>query len=424
MGKTKISYARQCAIIPAKDGKMGYSEDVIIVETSTIEDGQEIIEKQIFNRQNERIGIIDKDGNIQFVEEYKQKLQESLGKERYEQLGIDKRQITLDELLDYNEFDELIPGEEIEGLSNKEVEKIIEEHTNIQEKQTKQTKQEQMDEETLKVEVSKSLGVDEEQIVRVNVITDRTAISILNNQDSIGYPIMLTMSDGSVQFVNKENDGYKPVHGVRETDKNENMTTNFIDINGNIIEANLQGRFYDPSKPNRAIGIIMDENGEYKPVAENISLDQLGNKFSISRTLETNKNQSITINANVQELVENASGEQVEKICYELDSKRGKKGETNRININDCISVSDEYKKGEVSDTLNADLIAEEVLKSGEDLSRDEIVAGVYDCIDKSLPEIGSEERAKLAEEAIAIVRDAYMLELDNGERNGPLAHP
>lgn len=61
-----------------------------------------------------------------------------------------------------------------------------------------------MDEETLKVEVSKSLGVDEEQIVRVNVITDRTAISILNNQDSIGYPIMLTMSDGSVQFVNKE----------------------------------------------------------------------------------------------------------------------------------------------------------------------------------------------------------------------------
>lgn len=424
MGKTKISYARQCAIIPAKDGKMGYSEDVIIVETSTIEDGQEIIEKQIFNRQNERIGIIDKDGNIQFVEEYKQKLQESLGKERYEQLGIDKRQITLDELLDYNEFDELIPGEEIEGLSNKEVEKIIEEHTNIQEKQTKQTKQEQMDEETLKVEVSKSLGVDEEQIVRVNVITDRTAISILNNQDSIGYPIMLTMSDGSVQFVNKENDGYKPVHGVRETDKNENMTTNFIDINGNIIEANLQGRFYDPSKPNRAIGIIMDESGEYKPVAENISLDQLGNKFSISRTLETNKNQSITINANVQELVENASGEQVEKICYELDSKRGKKGETNRININDCISVSDEYKKGEVSDTLNADLIAEEVLKSGEDLSRDEIVAGVYDCIDKSLPEIGSEERAKLAEEAIAIVRDAYMLELDNGERNGPLAHP
>lgn len=419
MGKTKISYARQCAIIPAKDGKMGYSEDVIIVETSTIEDGQEIIEKQIFNRQNERIGIIDKDGNIQFVEEYKQKLQESLGKERYEQLGIDKRQITLDELLDYNEFDELIPGEEIEGLSNKEVEKIIEEHTNIQEKQTKQTKQEQMDEETLKVEVSKSLGVDEEQIVRVNVITDRTAISILNNQDSIGYPIMLTMSDGSVQFVNKENDGYKPVHGVRETDKNENMTTNFIDINGNIIEANLQGRFYDPSKPNRAIGIIMDENGEYKPVVENISLDQLGYKHSISRTLATNGNQDITINANVENLVEKASGKQVVTICYELDNKRGEEGETNRININDCISVSDEHKKGEVSDTLNANLIAEEVLKSGEDLSRDEIVARVYNCIDASLPEISPEERARLAEEAIAIVRDECMLARDNEE-----AHP
>ena len=419
MGKTKISYARQCAIIPAKDGKMGYSEDVIIVETSTIEDGQEIIEKQIFNRQNERIGIIDKDGNIQFVEEYKQKLQESLGKERYEQLGIDKRQITLDELLDYNEFDELIPGEEIEGLSNKEVEKIIEEHTNIQEKQTKQTKQEQMDEETLKVEVSKSLGVDEEQIVRVNVITDRTAISILNNQDSIGYPIMLTMSDGSVQFVNKENDGYKPVHGVRETDKNENMTTNFIDINGNIIEANLQGRFYDPSKPNRAIGIIMDENGEYKPVVENISLDQLGYNRSISRTLATNGNQDITINANVENLVEKASGKQVVTICYELDNKRGEEGETNRININDCISVSDEHKKGEVSDTLNANLIAEEVLKSGEDLSRDEIVARVYNCIDASLPEISPEERARLAEEAIAIVRDECMLARDNEE-----AHP
>lgn len=419
MGKTKISYARQCAIIPAKDGKMGYSEDVIIVETSTIEDGQEIIEKQIFNRQNERIGIIDKDGNIQFVEEYKQKLQESLGKERYEQLGIDKRQIALDELLENNEFEELIPGEEIEGLSNKEVKEIIEEHANIQEEQTEQ---EQMDEETLKVEVSESLGVDENQIAQVKVITDKMAISILNNQDSIGYPIMLTMSDGSIQFVNKENDGYKPVHGVRKTDKNENMTTNFIDINGNIIEANLQGRFYDPSKPNRAIGIIMDESGENKPVAENISLDQLGNECSISRTLETNQN--ITINANVQELVKNASGEQVEKICYELDSKRGKKGETNRININDCISVSDEYKKGEVSDTLNADLIAEEVLKSGEDLSRDEIVAGVYNCIDASLPEISPEERARLAEEAIAIVRDECMLARDNEERNGPPAHP
>ena len=149
---------------------MGYSEDVIIVETSTIEDGQEIIEKQIFNRQNERIGIIDKDGNIQFVEEYKQKLQESLGKERYEQLGIDKRQIALDELLENNEFEELIPGEEIEGLSNKEVKEIIEEHANIQEEQTEQ---EQMDEETLKVEVSESLGVDENQIVQVKVITDK-----------------------------------------------------------------------------------------------------------------------------------------------------------------------------------------------------------------------------------------------------------
>ena len=276
-----------------------------------------------------------------------------------------------------------------------------------------------MDEETLKVEVSKSLGVDEEQIVQVKVITDKMAISILNNQDSIGYPIMLTMSDGSVQFVNKENDGYKPVHGVRETDKNENMTTNFIDINGNIIEANLQGRFYNPSKPNRAIGIIMDESGEYKPVAENISLDQLGNKCSISRRLATNGNQDITINANVENLVENASGKQVETICYELDSKRGEKGETNRININDCISVSDEYKKGEVSDTLNANLIAEEVLKSGEDLSRDEIVAGVYNYIDASLPEIGSEERKKLAEEAIAIVRDESMLARDNEE-----AHP
>ena len=158
----------------------------------------------------------------------------------------------------------------------------------------------------------------------------------------------------------------------------------------------------------------MDESGEYKPVAENISLDQLGNKCSISRTLETNQNQSITINANVKELVENASGKQVETICYELDSKRGEKG----------TSVSDEYKKGEVSDTLNANLIAEEVLKSGEDLSRDEIVAGVYNCIDASLPEISPEERARLAEEAIAIVRDECMLELDNGERNGPLAHP
>ena len=57
-------------------------------------------------------------------------------------------------------------------------------------------------------------------------------------------------------------------------------------------------------------------------------------------------------------------------------------------------------------------------------MSRDEIVAGVYNCIDASLPEISPEERARLAEEAIAIVRDECMLELDNGERNGPLAHP
>lgn len=56
MGKTKISYARQCAIIPAKDGKMGYSEDVIIVETSTIEDGQEIIEKQILTGRMKELG--------------------------------------------------------------------------------------------------------------------------------------------------------------------------------------------------------------------------------------------------------------------------------------------------------------------------------------------------------------------------------
>ncbi len=70
----------------------------------------------------------------------------------------------------------------------------------------------------------------------------------------------------------------------------------------------------------------MDESGKkYKPVAENISLDKLGNKCSISRTLATNQNQSITINANVEELVENASGKQVETICYELDSKKRRK---------------------------------------------------------------------------------------------------
>ena len=121
----------------------------------------------------------------------------------------------------------------------------------------------------------------------------------------------------------------------------------------------------------------------------------------------------------MENLVEKASGKQVVTICYELDNKRGEEGETNRININDCISVSDEHKKGEVSDTLNANLIAEEVLKSGEDLSRDEIVARVYNCFDASLPEISPEERARLAEEAIAIVRDECMLARDNEE-----AHP
>lgn len=57
-------------------------------------------------------------------------------------------------------------------------------------------------------------------------------------------------------------------------------------------------------------------------------------------------------------------------------------------------------------------------------MSRDEIVAGVYNCIDASLPEISPEERARLAEEAIAIVRDECMLARDNEERNGPPAHP
>lgn len=47
----------------------------------------------------------------------------------------------------------------------------------------------------------------------------------------------------------------------------------------------------------------------------------------------------------MENLVEKASGKQVVTICYELDNKRGEEGETNRININDCISVSDEHKK-------------------------------------------------------------------------------
>lgn len=424
MSKTKISYAKECAIIPAKDGKMGYSEDVIIVETSSIIDGQEIVERQIFNKENERIGVIDNDGNIQFLEEYKQKLQENLGNEKYKQLGIEGRQIAYGEILENNEFEELVPEKEIEGLSEKEVEEIIEAHEPEESQETNENQQESMDEETLKVEVSESLGVDESQIVQAQVITDKTAVSILNSQNSIGYPIMLTMSDGSVQFVNREEDGYKLAQGVRETSGNENMTTNHIDINGNITEISLKGRFYDPSKPNRAIGIIMDESGEYRPVAENISLDQLGDKCSISRTVATSYNNEETINANAQDLVENASDEEVERICYELDGMRDEFGETNRINIKDCVSVKDDYKKGEISDTLNADLIASEVLESGTDLSRDEIAAMVYACIDANLPEISPEERESLAGEAIAIVRDECMLERSEDEIGGRPTHP
>ena len=59
-----------------------------------------------------------------------------------------------------------------------------------------------------------------------------------------------------------------------------------------------------------------------------------------------------------------------------------------------------------VSNLLNAQQIADEVLAKGEDLSRDEIKGYVYACIDRNLPNIKPEEKEKLACEAIEIVRD------------------
>lgn len=97
--EVKISYGKNCNILPAENGKMGYSEDVIIVETTRMgEDGQEITEKEIYNKENERIGFVDKNGNIQFDETFKEELKEKLGKDNYEQLKLDERQITFEEL--------------------------------------------------------------------------------------------------------------------------------------------------------------------------------------------------------------------------------------------------------------------------------------------------------------------------------------
>lgn len=56
---------------------------------------------------------------------------------------------------------------------------------------------------------------------------------------------MLTMKDGSVQFVkrDKEQGKYETIQGMKETKENE--TTNFITPDGNIKEVAVIGRFYN-----------------------------------------------------------------------------------------------------------------------------------------------------------------------------------
>ena len=401
--EVKISYGKNCNIIPAENGKMGYSEDVIIVETTRIgEDGQEITEKEIYNRENERIGFIDKDGNIQFEETFKEELKEKLGKDNYEQLKLDERQITFEELQKDNEFQELEEGKDIDGLTSEEVKKILEEHNN-KDKEKEQKDDVQKDEETLREEISKDLEMDKDEILYAETVTDRKANEILNDGNSAGYPIMLTMKDGSVQFVkrDKEQGKYETIQGMKETKENE--TTNFITPDGRIKEVAVTGRFYNQTNQNRTIGITRDETGRAKPVVENIAQDQLGNNCSISRTLETSNNQKETIGGNVENFVESRTSEQVVNFSYEVQEKREEGAEPK---LKDCATVEDTYKIGEVSNLLNAQQIADEVLAKGENLSRDEIKGYVYACIDRNLPNIKPEEKEKLACEAIEIVRD------------------
>lgn len=158
---------------------MGYSEDVIIVETTRMgEDGQEITEKEIYNKENERIGFVDKNGNIQFDETFKEELKEKLGKDNYEQLKLDERQITFEELQKDNEFQELKEGKDIDGLTPEEVTKILEEHNNKNEEK-EQRDDAQKDEETLREEISKDLEIEKDEILYAETVTDRKANEIL-----------------------------------------------------------------------------------------------------------------------------------------------------------------------------------------------------------------------------------------------------
>ncbi len=406
----KIRYGKNCNIIPAEDGKMGYSEDVIIVETTRVgEDGQEITEKEIYNMENERIGFIDKEGNIQFDEIFKEKLKEKLGKDNYEQLKLDERQITIDELP--KDFQELDEGENINGLTPEEVKRIVEKYNN-KDKEKEKEDDAPKDVEILREDISKDLGINKDQILYAEPVTDKKANQILNNGNFAGYPIMLTMTDGRVQFVNRDKGQYKTVQGVKETKVNE--TTNFITPDGSIKEVAVTGRFYDQTNPNRTIGITKDETGRAKPVVENIALDQLGNNCSISRTLETSNNQNETIGGNVENFVESRTPEQVVNFTYEVDENRRAGVEPK---LNDCATVEDKYKLGEVSDSLSAQQIADEVLAKGVDLKRGEIIEAVYACIDEKLPNISPEERKELFNEVIAIVRDECYIRTPYEER-------
>ena len=229
-----------------KEDKQHYEfkvEDLFVVEKTVKKEGKEETAYEIYNKKGERIATADEQGNIEFTEQYKGKL-EKMPKELYDKIGFDKRNAKVKELEKKKEEKEYEKNKDTKDDKKEEKDKDTE--ADKESEDEKDNKDEQKEEEVPENEEEKrekmeeDLGIDEKDIQSSSEIKDERFYQLVPEaRDCKGYvSIVYIGSKNEFQIigVNLQTNKYEPLQTVTASQAVEQNSSIDVGRDGKNVE--------------------------------------------------------------------------------------------------------------------------------------------------------------------------------------------
>lgn len=345
MGNVKRVEYNQFKTIPDDNQYKSWLENSITIVKHNEFNGTET-KYIMYDKTKLVIGYVDKEDRLHFTKEYLDKLREKTG-DYYEQLGIENRQIYLNELPELVEFitssERKLRPEELERLENGEYNQKADDKKkeNEKKKQEPEKTPKQVDEENRQIEVD--LGLDEGEIVFSAKIKDKQFYDRVPALRATNKPAKLVYTKSGqallVSPLQGEKGKYEKIAGISEP-KSTNRRALNVGREGDLFQEEvIMGEFEIKGYEREySLGWVIGTGGypELRELRYEKTNDSMANSVLLAAPVETETEKPVT--KDVREIIDHNINKDT---SAEMDKYEKLKEEGNDDNI-DVDDIADD----------------------------------------------------------------------------------